>query len=95
MTVPTIYARIDDDGLVMALINALLLPAIVGKPGYVPAPSPDPFPEPGHAWRLVDGTWEQVHDLRGREYVDPTGMQKVSITHILQQPPEGWALLAV
>jgi len=92
---PAIYARVDDDGLVMAVINALLLPEIVGKPGFVPAPIPDPFPEPGYAWRLVNGNWEQVPDLRGREYVDPTGMQKVPISHVLQRPPEGWTLLPV
>lgn len=92
---PAVYARIDDDGLVIALVNALLLPGIVGQPGVVPAPSPDPFPAPGNAWRLVEGVWKQVPDLRGREYVDPTGTQKVAITRILQQPPEGWALLPV
>jgi hypothetical protein len=90
---PAIYARVDDDGLVIAVVNALLLPSIVDQPGSVPAPSPDPFPEPGYAWRLVDGHWGQVPDLRGREYVDPSGTQKVAITHVLQQPPDGWALL--
>lgn len=90
---PAIYARIDDDGLVLAVVNALLLPGVVGKPGYVPAPAPDPFPEPGYAWRLVDGSWEQVPDLRGRKYGDPRGIEKVEITHVLQRPPEGWVLL--
>lgn len=90
---PAIYARIDDDGLVIALVNTLLLPQVVGRPGYVPAPSPDPFPEPGNAWRMSAGGWEQVPDLRGREYADPTGTEKVVITHVLQQPPTGWVLL--
>lgn len=92
---PAIYARIDDDCLVIALVNVLLLPDVVLQPGFVPAPSPDPFPEPGNAWRLVEGVWTQVPDLRGREYVDPTGSEKVVITHVLQQPPEGWTLLPI
>jgi len=88
-----IYARIDDDGFLVALVNALLMPEVVDQPGYVPAPTPDPFHLPGFVWRLIDGHWEQVPDLRGREYVDPTGAQKVAITHVLQQPPTGWVLL--
>lgn len=92
---PAIYARIDDDGLVIALVNALLLPEIVGQPGVVPAPSPDPFPEPGHAWRQVEGVWTQVPDQRGREYVAPNGAETVLITRVLQQPPEGWTLLPI
>lgn len=88
-----IYARIDGDGLVRALVNTQLMPEVMVQPGFVPAPEPDPYPPSGHAWRWVNGAWSQVPDLRGREYGNPAGTERVLITHVLQQPPQGWVLL--
>ncbi|MEG0139219.1 MAG: hypothetical protein RR818_04570 [Citrobacter sp.] len=59
---PTIYAVVNNDGYVTALVNALLLPEIVNQANAVPAPAPDPFPQEGKAWRWVAEVWAQVPD---------------------------------
>ncbi len=41
---PTIYAVVNNDGYVTALVNALLLPEIVDQANVVPAPRPTRFP---------------------------------------------------
>lgn len=64
---PTIYAVVNHDGYITALVNALLLPEIVGQVNAVPAPSPDPFPEPGKAWQWGDGEWTQTPDPRNTQ----------------------------
>ena len=59
---PTIYAVVNSDGYVTALVNALLLPEIGDQANAVPAPLPDPFPEQGKVWRWAAGQWAQVPD---------------------------------
>ncbi len=63
---PTIYAVVNSDGYVTALVNALLLPEIVNQanavPAPLPAPLPAPFPEQWNVWRWVAGEWVQVPD---------------------------------
>ena len=59
---PTIYAVVNSDGYVTALVNALLLPEIVDQANAVPAPSPNPFPDEGMVWRWTAGEWAQVPD---------------------------------
>lgn len=61
---PAIYAVVDGDGFVTALVNAQLLPEIVDREDAIPAPYPDPFPEPGQVWRVVAGEWQQMLDPR-------------------------------
>ena len=61
---PAIYAVMNSDGYVTALVNALLLPEIVIQANVVPAPTPDPFPEDGKVWRRLGGEWVQEPDPR-------------------------------
>lgn len=90
---PHIRACIDGDGLLLSLVNVLLLPDIVNQPGTVPAPEGDPLP--GYAWQCTaDAEWQQIPDLRGRTYGDAAGVERMRITHLLQQPPEGWVLIS-
>ena len=58
----SIYAVVNRDGYITALVNAQLLPGIVDQVNAVPAPDLNLGLEAGMVWRRVENDWAQVPD---------------------------------
>ncbi|WP_315128124.1 hypothetical protein [Comamonas antarctica] len=59
---PSIYAVVNSDGYITALVNAQLLPEIEKQANAVPAPDLNLPLVVGSVWRTVKGDWVQVPD---------------------------------
>ena len=61
----SIYAVVNGDGYITALVNSQLLPEIVNQANAVPAPDLNLPLKVGTVWRRVQGKWSQVPDPHG------------------------------
>lgn len=83
------YAKTDEDGLVIALVNSAHVPNIEYQAHVVPAPAGDP--PPGQVWQWsADYGWRLRNDPRGTTYVHPETGERVTISRVLQEPPAGY-----
>ena len=85
------HARIDSDGLVIALLNSALMSVNEREAGIVAAPPQDA--PPGELWRMgASGEWGLIADLRGKVFVSPVSGEKFTITRALETAPDGYIL---
>lgn len=88
MTLPMPFVKVDGNGLILAYLTAAAASAddLLAPDGDLPL---------GYAWRWMKRTkaWVLVPDLRGQRFASPDGLEAVTISTLVDVPPEGWTRL--